>query len=444
MTQSGVTRWTNRSVLRFAEADDPIRKIEERVRDIVLRARDAGWHGPPFSPVALAQFLNIPVDPTTAVVDARTIPSAEGIRIQYNPQQTRERARFSIAHELAHALFDDAADATRHRGGDPSISDDWQLEMLCNLAAAEIVMPFGSLPGREILPSIEELLRERLEYDVSAEAYLMRATKAAKEPISLLVASPRSGRGVSYNIDYAVSSPSAPRLDVRGRKVPAESAILHCLAIGATSHGFENWITGTQARIEAVGLPGYPGSSLPRIAAIVRHSESEARDTVHFVQGNVLAPRPFPPQIICQVTNDRAVKWGGGVARQTAKKYPQAELEYGEWLKSVPRAARLGEVHYARVPGGPIVASLVAQEGFGASFEPRIRYLALDQALRQLGQYARNIDASVHMPRIGTGAAGGDWIVIEAMIRSNFADLEQGVWIYDPPPQPTQPDLLGM
>ncbi|HKR24690.1 MAG TPA: ImmA/IrrE family metallo-endopeptidase, partial [Allosphingosinicella sp.] len=211
MTQSGVTRWTHPSVLRFAANGDPIRKMEERVRTIVLRAKDAGWNGPPFSPIALARLLNIPVDPSTSVVDARTIPATGGgVRIQYNPQQPRERARFSIAHEIAHALFDDVADATRHRGGDSTVSDDWQLEMLCNLAAAEMVMPAGSLPAGMRVPPIEELLCERLKFDVSVEAYLMRATKAADMPMSFLVASPRSGRGtITYSVDYAVSSPSA-------------------------------------------------------------------------------------------------------------------------------------------------------------------------------------------------------------------------------------------
>ena len=432
-------------MLRFAPDGDPIKKMERRVRDVVLQARDAGWSGPPFNPVALARFLNIPVDPTMAVVDARTIPEGNGVRIQYNPQQPRERARFSIAHEIAHALFDDVADVTRHRGGDQTVSDDWQLEMLCNLAAAEIVMPAGSLPSLEEVPSIEELLCERLEYDVSVEAYLMRVTKAAKRPISMFVASPRTGsRGVVYSIDYAASSPTAPRLQVRGMRIPAESIVLHCVAIGSTSHGSEDWLTEAPARLEAVGIPGYPGSSLPRVAVLVHHTHSESEEVLHVVQGNVLEPRPYPPEIICQITNDKATRWGGGVAKQAARKYPAAEEEYCEWIKSVPRTERLGEVHYARLSDELTIASLIVQEGWGASAEPRIRYVALDRALDQLSRYASSIDASVHMPRIGTGAAGGDWTVVEAMIHSHFTGLQQGVWIYDLPVRQTQLDLLEL
>ena len=414
VTQSGVARWTNASVLRFADDEDPIQKMEEKVRALVLRAKDAGWSGPPFSPITLAKFLNIPVDPTTSVVDARTIPSAGGVRIQYNPQQARERARFSIAHEIAHALFDDVADATRHRGGDPAVTDDWQLEMLCNIAASEIVMPAGSLPTRLKTPAIEDLLRERLAYDVSVEAYLLRTVKVAAEPMTMFVASPRhSGPQTSYSIDYAVPSPNAPRLNIRGKRVPAESSVLHCIAIGATSHATESWLTGASARFETVGISGYPGSPLPRVACLIRHEHSEELDVLEFVQGNVLEPRPFPPEIICQLTNDKAVRWGGGVSKQSAKRYPAAEAEYSEWIKSVPKARRLGEVHFARIADDRTIASIVAQEGFGPTDVPRIRYQALDKGLIQLAQYARTIDASVHMPRIGTGVAGGEWPLIE-------------------------------
>ena len=134
--------------------------IERKARELVLRARDAGWEGPPFNPLAIAKLLNIPVEANADVIDARTISNEKGLRIQFNPTRPRERLRFSIAHEIAHALFPDVGDAPRHRGGDRSDPDDWQLEMLCNLAAAEFVMPMGSLPTEESASRIEELIKE--------------------------------------------------------------------------------------------------------------------------------------------------------------------------------------------------------------------------------------------------------------------------------------------
>jgi Zn-dependent peptidase ImmA (M78 family)/O-acetyl-ADP-ribose deacetylase (regulator of RNase III) len=442
VTEAGVVRWTNPSVIRFAGDEDPIAKIEAHVQEIVLRAKDAGWKGPPFNPIALASLLNIPVDPTSAVSDARTVAGDQGPRIQYNPQQTRERARFSIAHEIAHTFFSDVLETTRHRGGDPNITDDWQLEMLCNIAAAEMVMPVGSLPSLNKLPPLEGLLSDRVQYDVSVEAFLIRVTKAADPPVSMFVASAKVRDGTArYSVDYVISSKSAPNLVARGRQIPDDSVVLHCTAIGATSHGTETWLSGEPALVECVGIPGYPGSSFPRVAGIVRHAEAVQTDLIHFVQGSIINPRPYPPLIICQLTNDKATRWGGGVAKQMASRYRRAEEEYGEWIKEVPRAKRLGEVHFSKIDQSTTLASLVAQEGYGASSVPLIRYSALDQALEQVAKYARTTNASVHLPRIGTGAAGAEWEIVESILRTQFVGIEKGVWVYDLPPLQVQQDL---
>ena len=52
-------RWTNRSVLAFAEGRDPVDAVTERARAIAMDAMDSGWSGPPFDPLALADFLRI-------------------------------------------------------------------------------------------------------------------------------------------------------------------------------------------------------------------------------------------------------------------------------------------------------------------------------------------------------------------------------------------------
>jgi len=413
----------------------------KRIRAVVLQARDEGWEGPPFNPITLAQQLGITVEASAAVPDARTIVDSRGARIEYNPQQHRARARFSIAHEIAHTFFPDVGDAVRHRGGDASISDDWQLELLCNLGAAEMVMPVGSLPKLENVPPIENLIEDRLRFDVSVEAYLIRVVSVTTAPTTMFIASPHpAGMASEYRVDYAVSSSSAPRLQRREIIVPDNSVVRQCTAIGATSHGMENWLTDVPSFTECVGIPGYPGSMLPRVAGVVRHGASDHSDFLHFIHGDILAPRRIPPAIICQLVNDRAFRWGGGVARQMARRHPNAEVEFGEWLRTVPRADRLGEVHYATTSGGTVIASLIAQEGYGQGTN-RIRYHALGRCLASVARYAFARDASVHMPRIGTGGAGAEWEIVESLVRQNFDGLEKGVWIYDLPPRQSQHDL---
>jgi hypothetical protein len=90
----------------------------------VLKARDAGWSGPPYNPLGIADPLKIPVEANSEIADARTVPTDDGVRIEFNPTRSRERVRFSVAHEIAHTLFPDVADQTRHRGGPANAPDD--------------------------------------------------------------------------------------------------------------------------------------------------------------------------------------------------------------------------------------------------------------------------------------------------------------------------------
>jgi len=172
------TYWTHSSVLALAENRNPIEVVVEKARALVLTAIEAGWSGPPFDPFALAELLRIPVVPRDDIKDARIVPGSSGARlvIEYNPSRPHARIRYSIAHEIAHTLFPDCRDRVRHRAPREHMErDDWQLEMLCNIAASELLMPVGSFPelASESL-SIDNLISLRAHYEVSAEALLLR------------------------------------------------------------------------------------------------------------------------------------------------------------------------------------------------------------------------------------------------------------------------------
>ena len=141
-TLKDIARWTNASVLRLG-TDDPVAEITARARSIALAGMDKGWNGPPFDPIALAELLGIDVVANASIRDAQTVPVPRGkVRIEFNPNRPRGRTRYSVAHELAHTLFPDVAEKVRHRGlHHGSGRDDWQLEALCNIGAAELLMP---------------------------------------------------------------------------------------------------------------------------------------------------------------------------------------------------------------------------------------------------------------------------------------------------------------
>jgi O-acetyl-ADP-ribose deacetylase (regulator of RNase III) len=54
----------------------------------------------------------------------------------------------------------------------------------------------------------------------------------------------------------------------------------------------------------------------------------------------------------------------------------------------------------------------------------------LEECLRDVERFARDFDhASVHMPRIGCGLAGGKWSEVEPILERVFVATE--VYIYD-------------
>ncbi|MYF02593.1 MAG: ImmA/IrrE family metallo-endopeptidase, partial [Gammaproteobacteria bacterium] len=365
--------------------------------------------------------------------------------IEFNPHQVRARVRFSIAHEVAHLLFSDWHCRTRNRSGDRDSDDTWQLELLCNLAAAEFVLPIGSLtPNTQIAP-IEDLMQQCCAYDVSVEAFFIRLVKVSAQPTIVFFASPRgdSDTSRSYRIDYFVASRNAPAVHLSNRPVPDESVVTQCTAIGYTNRAEESWVVGTRSLIECVGIPAYPGRTYPRVATLVGFQPTTSSlASVEYFHGNVLTPRGDAPRILCQLVNDQAGRWGGGVAKQMASMYPDAESDFSLAIRAIPRDKRLGQVILTKVDEETTIASLIAQEGYGKSMFPRIRYAALECCLDTLSEIALTNGASVHMPRIGTGSAQGKWEVIEEILDDTLIRAGLTVNVYDSPPSKPKVELF--
>jgi len=291
MPRDGI-RWTNASVLALAGEQDPIAVIERLAREKILEAMDAGYAGPPFDPIRLAESMQIAVEPNSSIAEARTISLGNKLKIQFNPSQSKQRIRFSIAHEIAHCLFPDVGDQVRHRGG-TILHDDWQLEVLCNIAAAEFVMPLGSLPTRAITPSIENLMIERHGFDVSAEAYLIRVAKTTDDPLLMFCAAPQplTGSPNSYVVNYTVPSRSWPLVPTF-KGFGAGSCAFECSAIGYTASRNETIDSFGSVEVECVGISAFPSGLFPRVAGLIRTARRpEPRDRITFLHGNVLDPR---------------------------------------------------------------------------------------------------------------------------------------------------------
>jgi hypothetical protein len=434
--------WTNDSVLRFARDRDPVAAVEEAAQQLVLDAVEHEWQGPPFDPFELARILGIPVLPKHELRDARIVPAGAGVRIEYNPTRPPQRLRFSLAHEIAHTLFPDVAAAARYRNN-PAVgqTDAWQLELLCNIAAGEILMPTASLPelqGGDL--EIERLMTLRQEYGVSTEALLRRATKLSARPVAMFAASRTDPQRISspFRIDYAVPSRAWQPTITRGQRRPAESVLAECTAVGFTAKRHEDWSSEIgEVEVEAVGAPPFPEQRYPRVLGLLRPRGVRAvtPNEIVTVHGDATEPRGCGSKVIAHLVNDKTPNWGGAFARALRARYPIAQDDFRAWATANSGRLHLGAVHIGAITPEINVATMVAQHGYGQSTSPRIRYAVLKKCLESVAAYAFEYDASVHMLRIGAGQAGGRWEIIRELVEETLTRPGISVMVYVPPNQ---------
>lgn len=429
--------WTNPSVLSFAAGENPVIAMENRARQLVLKAMDNGWGGPPFDPLALAVLLGIRTEARGDIPDARLRPvDDDQLLLEYNPMRPRGRLRFSIAHEVAHSLFSDCHEEVRHRNGSTaSRTDNWQLEVLCNIGAAELLMPLGSFPQlANSVPTIQQVAEIRKTFDVSVEACLIRSIKLATSPSAAFCASFHPDDSV-YRVDYVIPAPGWSCPIRPGQSFSNDGVISEASAIGYTSIGDED-ISGDSYRIECMGLAPYPGSLVPRVVGILRPNQDTEfnHPSLTEVVGDALTPHGGGRRLIAHVVPNTPAQWGGrGFAHQVKKQFPSVWEQYRANTVVADQGPALGQVYIGAHGNEISFAHMVAQKGYGASKVQRLSYAAFATCLSQVRKQALEIGASVHMPRVGTGHGGANWDVIKELITEELVDKGVQTTVYQLP-----------
>lgn len=427
--------WTHPSVKKLIEdtgESDPMLTVEQRARELTLIAMEKGWTGPPYDPFRLADAIGIELVARQDLEDARLLSAAGTPRIEFNAQRRPARIRFSIAHEIGHFLFKDYAERTRYRDASQRRADDWQLEILCNVAAAELLMPAGAFPIRESENlSLPHLLDQRARFGVSTEALLRRVVKLTDRPVCLFAAARLSG-SEGFRVDYLVGSRAWQPHVTPGQRLPSDSVLSHCTAVGFSDDAVEHW-DEEEMLVQAVGVPPYPGDSFPRLVGLLQPETGAETPEVglQYVRGDAAQPRRGSPTIIAHVVNDRARSWGGrGFAVSLMQKFPDARDQYAAW--GARGEQHLGALHLVEVESDLWIASLVAQAGFSEtmSSRPRLRLSALRQSLEALGSVALERHATIHMPLIGTGQGGTPWPLVRDLVIEELADRHVTTTVY--------------
>lgn len=153
--------------------------------------------------------------------------------------------------------------------------------------------------------------------------------------------------------------------------------------------------------------------------------------SISYLKGDATQPIGAGNKLIVHICNDLG-GWGKGFVLALSSRWAAPEREYREWAKS-KEGFSLGQVQFVQVEPTLWVANMVAQQGVrpNAQGEPPIRYAAVGEALAKAGDFAASMQASVHMPRIGCGLAGGTWPQIEPLIHDGLIAKNIDVFVYD-------------
>ncbi len=162
--------------------EDVVRSLASQKRqeaDEILRQIDPNWAPPPYDPFLMAQALGIRCKAVDApwLTDAMIFVQEGEPTILYRPDRSAVRTRSNIFHEIAHTLFPDYQHSPAYRNsGRPRLFEpEGQLERLCDIAAAEFLMPMH----------LFEKDLQRVGFGTEAVASLCRRYGASLEAVCL-------------------------------------------------------------------------------------------------------------------------------------------------------------------------------------------------------------------------------------------------------------------
>ena len=150
------------------------------------------------------------------------------------------------------------------------------------------------------------------------------------------------------------------------------------------------------------------------------------------MRGDATSPQAKGPKLIAHLCNDLG-GWGKGFVLEVSRRWPEPERDYRRWHRE--RATNdfgLGALRVVQVRPDVWVANMIGQHGMRrGSAGPPVRYDAVERCLVTLAEEALRLRASVHMPRIGCGLAGGTWERIGPLVEKELSARDIPVTVYD-------------
>lgn len=178
-------------LIRSTGSNDAVAAVRAKARELIgLYVRSFGEPTMPIDVGVLASLRGIRKSEEAPIHsdDAELVPDgAGGVTMRVNPDLPETRRRFSVAHEISHTFFPDYTDKvwcrTDARYRDRNDPDDY-LEMLCDIAAAELLFPQPwFLQDAGAVRDCAGLARLAATYRASREATLRRYAETSPESV---------------------------------------------------------------------------------------------------------------------------------------------------------------------------------------------------------------------------------------------------------------------
>jgi O-acetyl-ADP-ribose deacetylase (regulator of RNase III) len=156
---------------------------------------------------------------------------------------------------------------------------------------------------------------------------------------------------------------------------------------------------------------------------------------INYVFGDATAPQGDGKKIIVHVCNDIGA-WGAGFVMALSRKWTAPEKAYRALKTYI-----LGNIQLVTVEDDITICNLIGQENTmsrraAGDILPPVRYVAIEAGLKKLAKHigrGGTLTNTVHMPRIGSGLAGGNWKIIETIINETLINEGIAVTVYDLP-----------
>lgn len=134
--------------------------------------------------------------------------------------------------------------------------------------------------------------------------------------------------------------------------------------------------------------------------------------------------------IICHQVNCQGVM-GSGIALQIRNQFPRTYKEYVNFCKDVPKTTLLGKAFIVEEIEDRYVGNLFGQNQFGRG-KQQTDYGALENSLGHVIYFANQKNLkTIGIPyKMGCDRGGGDWSVVESILKKLFDNSDLILEIY--------------